>query len=90
VSKVVIYGKQNCRYCSQAKFKMIQLRIPYTYRDVEVNPEARDDFLALTDPPPGLVPQVVISGQLIGGYDALEKHFEDPANIEAAREGRLL
>lgn len=86
MSQVIVYGYEQCRYCSSAKALLAFHGIRFEYRDVKKEFASKAQFLELSSPPPRTVPQIVIAGTLIGGYTDLEAHFMNPDKIEAARE----
>jgi len=73
--KVEIYTKQTCMFCTKAKEWFKEHNIPYEEHDVS----ASADFKAMQERVPGAktVPQIIIDGHVIGGYDTL-KEYEKP------------
>lgn len=69
MSKVEIYTTDFCPYCTAAKRLLDRHEIPYSEIDMAMNPEGRAELAART----GLMtfPQIVIDGETLGGYDAL-------------------
>lgn len=66
---VEIYGKENCRFCVDAKRHCESLKINYIYRDIG-NSLNRDEMLQ-RNPAATHVPQIFIGEVLIGGFDQL-------------------
>lgn len=71
---VEIYSKKTCMFCDKAKAWFKEHNIPYEEHDVS----AMKDFEAMQERVPGAttVPQILIDGHLIGGYDVLKAHEE--------------
>jgi glutaredoxin 3 len=71
--KAIIYSKPNCPYCIRAKTLLQQKGVQYEERVIgegytkqqllEVVPNART------------VPQILLDGVLVGGFDDLQKKF---------------
>lgn len=72
--KAVIWTKENCTYCIQAKTLLNQKNIPYEENKIGSNYTVQD--LLDVVPTAKTVPQVFLDGNLIGGFDQLKKHFE--------------
>ena len=74
MSGVEIYTKQSCMFCQKAKAWFTENGIPYQEHDCSTV----DGFTAMQDRVPGAktVPQILIDGHLIGGYDTLKAHEE--------------
>lgn len=66
----VVYGKDTCPYCKQAKQLLDQHNIAYRYVDV-----AKSDLSLseLVDRNVDTVPQVFVDGKYVGGFAELEK-----------------
>lgn len=72
--KAVVWSKDHCPYCVQAK-KLLEMKgIDYEERNIN-NGWDREDLLAAV-PGARTVPQIFLDGQLIGGFTELRKHFE--------------
>jgi glutaredoxin 3 len=73
--KAVVWSKDHCPYCVQAK-KLLEMKgIDYEERNIN-NGWDREDLLAAV-PGARTVPQIFLDGQLIGGFTELRKHFEE-------------
>lgn len=72
--KVLVYSKEKCSYCEQAKSLLTKKNISYRELDV-TRPDVLDQ---LKDLVPGVktVPQIFIDGTHIGGYTDLVDHFK--------------
>ena len=72
---ILIYGKPQCPFCDRAKQFCEQRGFEYTYKSLGTDYE-REELLE-TFPGARSVPQIVINGQKIGGYNELTKYVED-------------
>ena len=73
---VIVYSKDNCPFCVKAKGLLDKLKVNYTTKHVgqditleELHKELKKQVRA--------VPQIVINGELIGGYNQLVEHLCD-------------
>lgn len=72
--KVQIYTRETCMFCQKAKAWFAEHNVPYEEMDVS----ATGDFTAMKEKLGATtVPQILIDGHLIGGYDTL-KEYEKP------------
>ncbi|MEL7481935.1 MAG: glutaredoxin domain-containing protein [Pseudomonadota bacterium] len=98
-----LFGKENCKFCRQAKADLDHLGIDYTYQDVVKNPGAMYEMLARVKPivgpkTPITMPQIWIDGSYVGGADALREkygltdrtteHVADTPSLRAAQAAR--
>jgi glutaredoxin len=69
---VEIYTKDNCMFCKKAKALFQEHGIDYEEHDASTV----DKFKAMQERISGAktVPQIIIDGHLIGGFDVLEAH----------------
>jgi len=77
MAKVIVYSKANCPYCTWAKQLLNNKAISYEEIRVDLNTDKRIEMERLSGR--RSVPQIVINGQPIGGFDdlsALEKSGE--------------
>lgn len=65
---VVIYSKDRCPYCDMAKSTFKAAGINYTEHCLNVNGFTKEMLLEAV-PGARTVPQIVIDGELIGGWD---------------------
>ena len=75
-SKVEIYGKDGCTYCTLAKQHFTKYGMSFTYHDLAV--EGKKDELTGRLPenfPLKQVPQIFINDKHVGGYMDLTKWF---------------
>lgn len=79
--KITVYGKENCRYCTRAKSLLEFHKWDYEYLTLGED-YSRKDLAELV----GLgarmtVPQIVIDGELIGGYSDLVEYMNNRVNF---------
>jgi|TARA_R110000822_G_scaffold25827_14_gene78182 ribonucleoside-diphosphate reductase alpha chain len=64
----IIYGKDNCPFCSMAKDELEIRGIPFEYVDLEL---AGKTAAEVTGRKVTTIPQIYLRGEYIGGYDTL-------------------
>ncbi|WP_299439559.1 glutaredoxin domain-containing protein [uncultured Rhodospira sp.] len=81
---VEVYTKSNCTFCAKAKTWFQDHGIAYTEHDV--SSAAAFSEMKQRLPEARTVPQILMDGHLIGGYDTL-KEYEKPllSKLEAAK-----
>lgn len=72
---VVVYSKPNCPYCVRAKHLLQNYSIPFTEKVVGVD-VTREELLEAA-PNARTVPQIIINGEVIGGYEQLSSYIEE-------------
>lgn len=72
---VVVYSKPNCPYCVRAKHLLQNYSIPFTEKVVGVD-VTREELLEAA-PNARTVPQIIINGEVIGGYEQLSTYIEE-------------
>jgi glutaredoxin len=69
---VVIYGKDNCTFCEQAK-KLCEMKgVSFQYKKVGVD-LTREQLMDICPVPVRSVPQIFINDEYVGGYPELVK-----------------
>ena len=71
---VEIYTKTDCMYCQKAKALFKENEVEYIELDVSTVPKFKEMQERIKDAK--TVPQIIIDGHLIGGYDVLNAHKE--------------
>jgi glutaredoxin 3 len=71
----VIWSKDQCGNCVMAKNLLRNEGVEYEERNISQGPWTREQLLAAV-PHARTLPQVILDGNLIGGYEQLKKHFE--------------
>lgn len=75
---VVIYTKEDCSYCTNAKTLLSTKGIGYT--EMKLNEDFTRDFLVENYPSAKSFPLIVIDGFYIGGYEQLKTKLNESAN----------
>ena len=76
----VVYSKPSCPSCVKAKSLLDKLKIEYTVREVGTDitrEQLLEEFEVNGMPQPRSVPQVILNGKYIGGYEALASYVEE-------------
>lgn len=73
-NNVTVFSQINCAYCVSAKNLLTQKGIPFVERNLTTDAGAKADLMSVA-PGARTVPQVVIDGKLIGGFDMLVKYL---------------
>lgn len=72
---IEIWGKPNCPQCEQAKRFCDNNKLNYTYKTLDVD-FTREEVLE-TFPGARTFPQIIVSGNKIGGHDKLASYIEE-------------
>jgi glutaredoxin len=72
MTTIVVYSKDHCPYCDQAKAWLSSKGFAFTEHKVGHNGFTRENLLEAV-PTARTVPQIIIDGNLIGGWDDLRK-----------------
>jgi glutaredoxin-related protein len=70
----IVWSKDNCPYCDQAKALLTQRGIKYEERKIG-DGYTREELLEAV-PNARTVPQIFLDGNLIGGFTELKKHLQ--------------
>jgi glutaredoxin len=73
--KAIVWSKNQCPYCDQAKALLKQKGIEFEERKIGEG-YTREDLLESV-PTARTVPQIFLGEQLIGGFQELRKHLEE-------------
>lgn len=71
--KSIIWSKENCPFCTQAKSLLALKGIEFEERNVQGD-WTKEDLLAVV-PDARTLPQIFIDGEYIGGFTELKKHL---------------
>jgi len=74
MTKAIVWSKDQCPYCVQAKALLESRGIEYEERNIN-NGWDKEDLLAAV-PGARTVPQIFLDDQLVGGFTELKKRFE--------------
>ena len=77
MKEVIVYSKNMCGYCVQAKNWLKNKGIEYKEINIEEQPEAREFVISEGH---RTVPQIYIDGKSMGGYTELVKLDESAFN----------
>jgi len=80
MTKIVIYSKDNCTYCTKAKSLVKRLGLDYEEKKME-SFESVDKMLEDIGKQVRQMPQIKIDGELIGGYNQLVEYFEKQGKV---------
>lgn len=72
---ILIYGKPNCPFCERAKALCEQRNFDFEYRTLDED-YTREQLLEWF-PGARTVPQIVVSGVKVGGYEQFTKYIEE-------------
>ena len=72
---IEIWGKPMCPFCEQAKQLCEHRDFKYTYKSLGTD-YTKEELLEMF-PGARTVPQIVVNGQKIGGYDSFTKYLEE-------------
>ena len=73
----IVWSKDNCAFCDQAKALLEQRNIAYEERKIG-NGYTREDLLAAV-PTARTVPQIFVNNNHVGGFTELRKYIEETA-----------
>lgn len=76
MSRVIIYTKDNCPYCVQAKNLFSLKNQPYQEMKIGVD-LTREEFIEIF-PDVKTVPFIIIGEEKVGGYDRLVEYYARP------------
>jgi len=76
ITQIIIYSKDNCGYCVKAKSLLNNLGLTYTEKKIE-NFLTTEALFEEIGKQVRSMPQIKISGELIGGYNQLVEYFID-------------
>lgn len=69
MTKIILYTKESCTYCTRAKQLLTAKGLKYQEIPIDVDPAKRAEMERLSGR--RTVPQIFINDQAIGGYDDL-------------------
>jgi glutaredoxin len=73
--RAIVWSKNNCPYCDQAKALLKLKGIEFEEKNIEQD-YSREQLLQVA-PNARTVPQVFLDGRLIGGFVELSKYFQN-------------
>jgi glutaredoxin 3 len=72
--RAIVWSKDQCGNCVMAKNLLRNEGVEYEERNISQGPWTREQLLAAV-PHARTLPQVILDGNLIGGYEQLKKYF---------------
>ncbi len=69
MTKIIMYTKENCSYCTRAKQLLASKKLDYQEIRIDLDSTKRQEMERLSGR--RTVPQIFINDQAIGGYDDL-------------------
>jgi glutaredoxin 3 len=69
MANVIMYSKETCPYCIQARELLNKKQVAFTEIRIDLHPQFRDEMISKSGHT--TVPQIFINGQSIGGCDDL-------------------
>ena len=72
---VIVWSKDHCLYCDQAKALLAQRGVPFEERKIGYG-FTREELLEAV-PTARTVPQIIIGGSSIGGFTELRKYIDE-------------
>jgi glutaredoxin 3 len=73
--KAIVWSKDHCPYCDQAKALLTQQGVPFEERKIG-DGYTREELLEAV-PTARTVPQIIINGKSIGGFTELRKYIDE-------------
>ena len=75
--KAIVWSKDNCTFCDQAKALLEQRNIPYEEKKIGYG-FTREDLLEAV-PTARAVPQIFVNNNHVGGFTELRQYIEQTA-----------
>ena len=76
IKNVVVWSRDHCPYCVKAKTLLKIKGIEFEERNISQGTWTREQLLEAC-PEARTVPQIVIDGKIIGGFDRLQEYFDN-------------
>ena len=77
MTKAIVWSKDNCTFCDQAKALLEQRNIAYEEKKIGYG-YTREDLLEAV-PTARTVPQIFVNNNHVGGFTELRKYIEETA-----------
>ena len=75
MTKAIIWSKENCPFCVQAKALLKQKNIEFEERNISQGDWTKEQLLEAV-PTARTLPQIFLDDNYIGGFTELRKHFQ--------------
>ena len=72
--RAIVWSKDQCGNCVMAKNLLRNKGVEYEERNISQGPWTREQLLEAV-PHAKTLPQVILDGNLVGGYDRLKEYF---------------
>ena len=79
--KIEIYSKPNCIYCDKSKALVKKLGMTYEEKMFGKDFNTPEELYEAVGKQVRTMPQIVIEGELIGGYNQLVEYFNDKGKV---------
>lgn len=79
--QIVIYSKPNCGYCDKAKALVKGLDLTYEEKMFGKDFTTPEELYEAVGKQVRTMPQIIIDGELIGGYNQLVEFFADKGKV---------
>jgi glutaredoxin len=76
--KAIVWSKNSCSFCVQAKSLLTQKGIEFEERNIETD-WSKEQLLEAV-PTARTLPQIFLDDQLVGGFNELRKHLQESSN----------
>ena len=76
--KAIVWSKNSCPFCVQAKSLLTQKGIEFEERNIETD-WSKEQLLEAV-PTARTLPQIFLDDQLVGGFNELRKHLQEASN----------
>ena len=73
--KATVWSKNQCPYCVMAKNLLRSNGVEYEERNISEGPWTKEQLLEAV-PHARTLPQIILDGNLIGGYDQLRQYLK--------------
>ena len=74
MTNIVIYGRTNCKFCTDAKTLCEMNGFKYEWKDVS-KPELKEELVYFV-PNAKTIPQIFVNNKYIGGYDRFSEYVQ--------------
>ena len=75
MTKAIIWSKENCPFCVQAKALLKSKDIEFEERNITAGTWTREQLLEAV-PNARTLPQIFLNDKLVGGFTELRKHLQ--------------
>lgn len=76
MTDTIVWSKAQCPYCDMAKNLLKRSGIKFEERNISGDDWSKEQLLEAV-PGAKTVPQIFVHGEYVGGFNELEKYYED-------------